>query len=486
MNTAVVGGGTRCRLLLELVEKHAFQEMDLKVVAVADKRDDAPGMSKARRDGLFVTRDYNDFFDRDDIDLIIELTGDQETFYDILFKKKKTVRAINHRTAQLFWEVSHVSSIKESTRQELEKTRTLYEVAINHLIQEDVMIIDANYRILDINEPMLKKLGLKREEVIGRYCYEIKHYQSGPCSGENRSCPHVQTFESQKPSRATHIHLDKDDKEIYYSISCYPLFQDNKVIAVAEISRDITKDMNIQIENVNLLRGMMQQQKLATIGRLAATLAHEINNPLTTILTTAMLIQEDIDPDDPLCQELGTIASETLRCRKIVTSLLDFARQTKPTKKENYINDIVCDTIVLTQKQAAFKDVGIEPDFSKDNPMIYVDKSQIEQSLINLVLNAIESTDPGGKISVATTFIPADEMVEIAISDTGGGIAEDKIDQIFEPFFTTKESGTGLGLSITHGIIEQHGGKIDVKSKPGHGATFTIRLPISKADNHAH
>jgi len=109
MNIAVVGGGTRCRLLLEMMEKNIFHELDPVMVAVADIRDDAPGMIKAREKGIFVTNDYNDFFERDDIDLIIELTGDGATFNDILLKKKKTVRTINHRTAQLFWDVSRFS-----------------------------------------------------------------------------------------------------------------------------------------------------------------------------------------------------------------------------------------------------------------------------------------------------------------------------------------------------------------------------------------
>ena len=110
---------------------------------------------------------------------------------------------------------------------------------------------------------------------------------------------------------------------------------------------------------------------------------------------------------------------------------------------------------------------------------------QIQQSLINLALNAIEATDPGGKVTFAITFISKDKMVEIAISDTGKGIPEEDLDHIFDPFFTSKESGTGLGLAITHGIIQQHGGTIEVKSKLGHGTTFTIRLPINKGDENA-
>ena len=184
MNIAVVGGGDRCRILLELIEKHVFAELKPVITAVADIDDIAPGFLKAKEMGLFTTNDYNDFFGMDDIELIIELTGNNEIFFDILSKKKKSVRAINHRTALLFWEVG-VSSIQAQTSEELEKTKTMYKLVLNDLIQEDVMVIDLNYRILDINDTLLTKLGLELENVIGRYCYEISHHQNTPCSGED-------------------------------------------------------------------------------------------------------------------------------------------------------------------------------------------------------------------------------------------------------------------------------------------------------------
>ncbi len=123
MNIAVVGGGTRCKRLIEVIAQHEFQEIDPRVVAVADLKDDSPGFLKAKDNGLFVTHDYNDFFKRDDIDLIIELTGSMDIYNDILSKKKKTVRAIANRTAQLFWEISRISTLQKKTKQELQETR---------------------------------------------------------------------------------------------------------------------------------------------------------------------------------------------------------------------------------------------------------------------------------------------------------------------------------------------------------------------------
>jgi two-component system NtrC family sensor kinase len=358
---------------------------------------------------------------------------------------------------------------------EYQRNRAMYDLFINELIQEDVMIIGSDYRILDINETLLKKLGLEREEAVGRYCYEVTHRQSVPCSGEHHKCPLEETLKTRKPTKETHIHKDKDNKNVYYSISAYPFFENGDLIGAIELSRDITADINSR-------QAMMQKDKLASIGRLSAGVAHEINNPLTTILTTAMLIQEDIDPANPMYEELQTITNETLRCRKIVASLLDFARQTKPAKKHHNINDIIKECIRLTRKQAEFKDVQIEKALSKEVPELLLDKEQIQQALINLILNATDATDPGGKITISTNFLSDDHFVDIKVSDTGKGIAAEVVDKIFEPFFTTREIGTGLGLAITHGIIGRHGGEIRVQSQPDQGTTFTIRLPHNRGN----
>lgn len=485
MNVAIVGGGDRCHMLLEFIEKHSFREISVEVIAVAEEREDAPGLVLARERGLFVTSDYNDFFDRDDIDLIVELTGNQETYFDILAKKDKTVRAIDRKTATLFWEFILSSRVEEDSKQELEEIKTgydltlyMYDAIINELIHDDVMVISSNYAVIDINNRLLNKLGLKREEAIGRLCYEITHKRSHPCSGEEHPCPLHEVLATGKPFQASHVRLDKGNKQLLFSISCYPLIDDGEVIGMIEMARDITEDIFQKV--------LMQQDKMASIGRLAAGVAHEINNPLTTILTSAMLMQEDTDPDDPRYLELQTIGTEALRCRKIVSSLLDFARQTRPTMKLTDINKVIRGCVVLTRKQAAFNDVTVEENLAEDLPEIYMDKARIEQALINLTLNAIETTEPGGKITINSRFASKADMVEITVSDTGKGISEEDVDRIFEPFYTTGESGTGLGLAITHGIIEQHGGTIEVESKMGQGTSFIIRLPLNSGDNNDH
>ena len=475
MNIAIVGGGHRCKELMEVIERHQFKEIHPKVVAVAEIDPKAPGVIKAAEKGLYITSDYNDLFDKGDIELIIELTGRMEIYNDILKKKLPQVRAISSRTALLFWEIYRISTLQKKTDQKLHEARAMYSTVFNELIQEDVMVISMDHRIMDINESMLKKLGLDRKEVIGQPCYKITHHQCEPCSGEEHPCPLAQTLESEKPFQTTHIHKDKNGRDVFFSISTYPLFEGDDIVGAIEISRDITRDMKMQ-------KVMMHQEKLASIGRLSAGVAHEINNPLTTILTTAMLIQEDLEKDDPIYEELQTITNETLRCRKIVTGLLNFARQTKPAKKTADPNQVAADSIMLTKKQAAFKDIQIEFAPEDNIPSICLDPGQIQQALINLIMNGVEATDPGGKITVSVTRNDEKNFIEFRVSDTGCGIAKEDLDKVVDPFFTTKDDGTGLGLAITHGIVEQHLGTLKVESEPGKGATFIIRLPIDRGE----
>ncbi len=273
----------------------------------------------------------------------------------------------------------------------MRRQKRLYEATINAFFHEDVMLIGHDYRILDINDAMLNKLGLTRAAVAGKHCYELSHGRDTPCDGTEHPCPLTECLGTGKASQATHIHRDKDDNKCFYSISCYPIFNNHEAQGAVEIAKDITRDILLQ-------KSLVEQQKLASVGQLAAGVAHEINNPLTTILTTALLIQEDMDPEDTYYQELETIANETLRCRKIVTSLLDFARQRKPSKSHHDINLIIRESIALTRKQAAFKDVTIEADLAEGLPLLDLDKDQMQQCFINLALNGIEATDGGGKI----------------------------------------------------------------------------------------
>jgi signal transduction histidine kinase len=472
MNIGIIGSVAESLRVVHFFKTHAFNEIDPRIVGLANPKADSENMEEIRSAGIAVVDHYDRFFERDDIDLILDLTDDPETFMRILARKKPTVRAMNYQTSRLFLDMYQIYDETPDSERRFLRARAIYKIVMTDLINEDVLVIAPNHQILDANDAVLKKAGLTREEIIGRSCYEVTHRFGSPCSEKSCPCPLKETITNLKPFSTTHVHLDKDNREHHVSISCYPLMGPEGVIGAIEISKDITRDIQMQ-------RSIMQQEKLASIGRLSAGVAHEINNPLTTILTSVMLLQEDFPAGHPASQELELIAKEALRCRNIVTALLNFARQKSPEVKRCSINVIVAETVTLTRKQSAFKDVKLAVSLDQTVPPIRLDPHQMVQALVNLVINAIESTGPGGRIDVCIGLDPDKKNVRVQIKDTGVGIPPGLLEHVFEPFFTTKESGTGLGLAITHGIIVQNGGRIEVASQPGQGTTFTITLPIN-------
>ncbi len=225
-----------------------------------------------------------------------------------------------------------------------------------------------------------------------------------------------------------------------------------------------------------------EAERLAMIGQLAAGVAHEINNPLSGILLYSHMLLEKMPTDDPRRDTMEKIVKETHRCRTIVKGLLDFARQTEPERKPSTINKLIDAVLAMLHSQPIFLNIKIVKDLDPELPMVEVDTSQIHQVLINIIMNAAEAMNGQGELRITTALTEDHSSVAVSIRDTGCGIAPEHRSKIFEPFFTTKEvgRGTGLGLAISYGIIQKHGGKIEVASVVGKGTTFTIRLPVAK------
>jgi two-component system NtrC family sensor kinase len=225
---------------------------------------------------------------------------------------------------------------------------------------------------------------------------------------------------------------------------------------------------------------LLQKEKLASMGQLAAGVAHEINNPLGTILLFADMLYKEMPDDDPRRSDLKMIIEETTRCKSIVSDLLNFSRQKNITAQDINIQDLIDQVIEGLQAQSTLQDVRFVREFDSNMPTIRADPNQLKQVFINLFKNGAEAMEAEGIITVSTKMLDHN-WIEINISDTGAGIPEEHLDKIFSPFFTTKsnDKGTGLGLSIVYGIIKMHRGQIKVVSQLGKGTTFTITLPVN-------
>jgi two-component system, NtrC family, sensor kinase len=230
-------------------------------------------------------------------------------------------------------------------------------------------------------------------------------------------------------------------------------------------------------ELVAMQARVAQSERLASLGMLAAGVAHEVNNPLGGVLALTALTLEDMKEDDPNRENLVEVIRQTERCRDIVRRLLEFSRQSKGDIERADLNRILQDTLSLMTRQAQFFNIEVVTDLDPELPAVLADSSQFQQVFMNILMNAAQAMEERGTVRIATRA--AQGAVEVSISDTGRGIPPGEVDRIFDPFFTTKESGqgTGLGLSIAYGIVTKHGGAISVRSEVGKGSTFIIRMP---------
>jgi two-component system NtrC family sensor kinase len=229
---------------------------------------------------------------------------------------------------------------------------------------------------------------------------------------------------------------------------------------------------------------IMASERLALIGQLSANVAHELNNPLTGIVTYSHLILEETECDDPQRNSIEKIVGQATRCRDIIRGLLDFSRQRKPNKSLSNINTVMEQCLSFVENQALFLNIRINKNFQEDLPMIVIDPSQMERVIMNMIINAAEAMDGSGELNLTTRSGQYSEHIELEFKDTGQGISVENLEKIFDPFFSTKDvgHGTGLGLAISYGVVKAHKGTISVESEVGKGTTFIVRLPVKAVD----
>ena len=227
---------------------------------------------------------------------------------------------------------------------------------------------------------------------------------------------------------------------------------------------------------------LIQAAKLAAVGEMAAGVAHELNNPLTTVAGFSELVLEDLPPKSPQREDLEMVLREAKRARSVVRRLLDFARQSESVRVRADLNEVVEDVVILTRHLMETSEVDLAMQLGKNLPWVLMDRDQIKQVVLNLLHNALHAMPQGGDLSVSTKTRQKNKRkwLTLTVQDTGKGITANDLARVFEPFFTTKadDGGTGLGLAVSYGIVTDHAGFIDVQSAPDEGASFTVWLPI--------
>lgn len=347
------------------------------------------------------------------------------------------------------------------------KYRRLFESS-----QDAVLIFNQETQLQDINEAGLKLFGFKnQDEALGIETF----YQ---LFWEPRDARHfsdtVQRAGFVQDHEATMI--DRHAKKLVVMISATTRLDENdQATGVDATFRDITEKRRLE-------KNLAQTEKLASMGQLAAGVAHEINNPLGVIKTYVNLIAKTFpDSDDSqVVRDLLVIRKHTDQCKSVIESLLSFARVSEPKKSPTDIHACMEEVLSVLEHQMKIEGITIRRVFGSNIPPLTLDVQQIIQVFMNLFMNARQAMEDGGQLTIATSMRSKNSILAVDITDTGKGIAPGDIGRIFDPFFTTKEAGqgTGLGLSVSYGIIKQHGGEIEVDSLPGRGSRFTILLPL--------
>jgi PAS domain S-box-containing protein len=361
-------------------------------------------------------------------------------------------------------DITERKKAEEATRQAAQEWRETFDS-----ISDAISIHGKDYRIRRANAAFADIFDMEPDRAIGKHCYEL-HKGTKPISG----CPHQQTLASKKPAVAEFYesHLGKHLLECTSPI----LDMRGEVVGTVHVTRDITKQKELNEQ-------LMMADRLASVGELAAGAAHELNNPLTSILGFSRLLMEKRVPDD-VREDLEIICSEAQRATEVIKQLLEVAREHQPVKQPNQMNRIVEDVLKLRAHEHRMHNIKVERRLATALPEIMVDYSQMRQVLLNVVINAEQSMSEarnGGTLTISTRR--RNSSVVISVADDGPGISQEHLGKIFNPFFTTKKpgKGTGLGLSICYRIVTEHGGQIYARSQSEKGATFLVELPINCA-----
>lgn len=283
--------------------------------------------------------------------------------------------------------------------------------------------------------------------------------------------------------KACEVGLRTRDGEIVpISLNASIIYDKEREVATIGFFHDLREDLKIKSELEATQIQLLQAEKMSSLGKLAAGVAHQLNNPLNGITLFTRIVMEEHELEKDVKKDLLRVLKDAERCRDIVKELLEFARQTRQNISPQNLNRAISRTLFLLESQAIFQNIEIEKVLSPSLPKVPVDIQQIYHVLMNLVINAAEAMEGAGKLTIKSSLARSRKCVCIGISDTGPGVPQEVIPRIFDPFFTTKgdRRGTGLGLSVAYGIVENHHGKITVKNNPGGGAVFIVELPLTQ------
>jgi two-component system NtrC family sensor kinase len=366
---------------------------------------------------------------------------------------------------------------------ELQQTNAFLHNIIKSSV-DGIVVVDRKGVPIIFNEGAERILGYKAGEIIGHPENFRRFYPPTVAAEMIRRMRSPEYGPPDKLNTTRLIFVNKKGEEVPVNFSATIIRERGREVASVGIFSDLREILKVHQELEATHHQLVQAEKIASLGRMSAGVAHEINNPLAGILIYAELLERELAQDAPMRENVEVIISQTMRCQQIVNRLLDFSRQSLGDKKLLDVNEILHRCVELVRHQAFFHNIKIKEDLDAGLPQIVGDPGQLQQVFTNLLVNAADAISGSGLITLSSRAAWHGRGVILQFCDSGCGIPEEIRDKIFEPFFTTKPpgKGTGLGLSIVYGVIQRHGGSIQAYSPPGGGTMFTVTLPLESAE----
>jgi len=373
-------------------------------------------------------------------------------------------------------DLTHLTLLENELRRSNAFLRNLIMSSVDGIIAADM-----KGRILIFNAAASQISGYTIEEALTSL--NIRGFYPGDGAREIMRKLRSKDFGGEGKLQATEVEcLAKDGSPVPIRLSAAIVYEGEQEVATVGFFYDLRERIEMESRLQKTQLQLLQAEKMSSLGKLAAGVAHQLNNPLGGITLYAQLMLEEYPLEEAAIQDLTRIIQDAERCRNTVKELLEFARQTRQEIRFNDINHALTQTLFLLENQTIFHNIEIVRDLAPDLPKVPSDIQQLNHVFMNIILNAAEAMEGAGRLTIETRASPDGERALIRISDTGPGIPAHVMKHIFDPFFTTKEQGkgTGLGLSVVYGILEEHKGRIKVESQPGQGASFLIELPLQR------
>ena len=391
---------------------------------------------------------------------------------------EKINKAHRRKLRGLEEEVQRKTVALERSQHELAKSEKLYKSLVESA-EDAILNVDVKGVIISINRYGAKVLGYTKQGILGKTISEV--FPGDPGKEITRLVNDV--FAERKGHRAT-LELTVGGKDYFFHINLTPIREDDKVLSVLIIAHDITSQKKMEDQ-------LFHTEKLASLGQLAAGVAHEINNPLAIILGFSDILSERVAEDSEEYKIIKTIERQGYNCKKIVENLMTFARTPEKAQHDTEINRCVETLLEVVKGTTLTKKVKMQLALAEELPRVRGDADQLQQVFLNLINNAVMAMPQGGRLTITTHLSANKDRVQIKFADTGVGITKENLAKIYDPFFTTRKvgEGTGLGLSVSYAIIHKFGGTITCESKTRDeagdqesGTTFTISLPLATSE----